>query len=351
MLSQKLQFYFLIMLLGLALGLTFFIFRPFLQVLVLAAVVAVACQPLHRRLLRRSGHRRGLAALGTTLIMVAFMVLPLIWLGVQISQEARQLYASLAAGNGQETALNIFQSLTEKFPINTDQYLKSGLSWLLQNLGTIFSNFAKILINSGVFILALYYFLKEGPRLKQRVVDLSPLVDADDESILKKLELAVNSVVRGSLMIALIQGVLTAVGFAIFGVPQAVLWGTVAAICALIPGIGTALVLVPGIIFLFLTGPLMPALGLLAWGLIAVGLIDNLLGPKLVGRGMQLSPVLVFLAVFGGIGFFGPMGFLLGPLTLSLLFALLDIYSESSGLTGDRTRASAMRMPRNTTLL
>ena len=151
--------------------------------------------------------------------------------------------------------------------------------------------------------------------------------DIHDETIFNKLALAINSVVRGNLAVAIIQGILTAVGFTIFGVPNAVLWGSVAAITALIPGIGTALVIFPAIIFLFISGEALSAFGLLLWGVMAVGLIDNFLGPKLASRGMRLHPFLILLSIFGGIGFFGPIGFLLGPIILSLLFALLEIYS------------------------
>ncbi len=116
----------------------------------------------------------------------------------------------------------------------------------------------------------------------------------------------------------------------IFGIPNGFLWGTVAAIAALIPGIGTALVFIPAIAFLFFIGNIPQALGLLAWGALAVGLIDNILGPKLVGRGMQLHSLLVLLSVLGEIIFFGPSGIFLGPLSLSLLFVLLSIYADVS---------------------
>ena len=125
---------------------------------------------------------------------------------------------------------------------------------------------------------------------------------------------------------ALIQGILTAVGFTFFGIPNATLWGSVAAITALIPGIGTALVLLPAILYLYFSGETLFAVGLLLWGMTAVGLVDNFLGPKLVERGMRLHPFLILLSVLGGVGFFGPLGFLLGPLVLSLLFALIEIY-------------------------
>jgi predicted PurR-regulated permease PerM len=214
---------------------------------------------------------------------------------------------------------------------NIDDYLKQGLSWLLQHLGSVFGSFVKTAASSFLFLIALYYLLKDGRKFKAVIIALSPLSDTDDETISQKLAVAIHSVMKGSLLIAFIQGVLTSVGFAIFGVPNAVLWGSVAAIAALIPGIGTALVLIPAILFLFLRGEAFSGVGLIVWGMGAVGLIDNFLGPKLVGRGTQLHPLIILLSVLGSIVFFGPIGFLLGPLIMSLLFALLDIYSSLMG--------------------
>ena len=327
--------FFLVILAGTSL-LSFFIFRPFLYALILAIVFTVVFQTLHQKILAFTGNNRGLAALATTIAIVMFIMLPLIFVIVQILQEAQQAYYSLTEGTDNQTILTISKKLTEdfqkffpaikEFSIDINQYLKQGLSWLVQHLGTVFSSVIKMIVSAFIFIVALYYLLKDGDKLKKGIVALSPLADIDDETIFKKLELAVSSVVRGNLTIAFIQGILTTIGFTVFGVPNAVLWGTVAAVAALIPGIGTALVLTPAIIYLFISGDLFSAFGLLAWGMLAVGLVDNLLGPKLLGRGMELHPLVVFLSVLGGIGFFGPIGFLLGPLTLSLLFALLDIY-------------------------
>ena len=108
--------------------------------------------------------------------------------------------------------------------------------------------------------------------------------------------------------------------------PNPVLWGLVAALAALIPGIGTALILIPAIGYLFFTGSTGAAIGLLIWGVVAVGLIDNFLGPMLVNRGVKIHPFLILLSIFGGLSFFGPVGFVLGPLIIALVFALLEIY-------------------------
>ena len=337
--NGKVQQGFLLLLIGSAFILALFIIVPFLAPLALAAVAAVIVRPLYLRLLS-SLRSPGLSALVTVIVSVIIILVPLSLIGAQIAREAQQLYDSLTAGSGTEyvsRALESVQNVISQYvPISgfsqeasadIDAYLKQGLAWLIGNLGSIFSSVASLLLNFLIFFIALFYLLRDGPFFKQRLIELSPLSDADDESIFSRLELAVNSVVKGNLAIVLIQGLLTAVGFTLFGVPHAVLWGSVAAVAALIPGFGTALVIVPAVIFLFATGNSAQAIGLLAWGILAVGLIDNFLGPRIVGRGMKMHPLLVLLSVLGGIVFFGPLGIFLGPLTLSLLFALISIHS------------------------
>jgi predicted PurR-regulated permease PerM len=336
--KRKPQFYYLLVLLSGTLLLAFFIFRPFIYTLISAMVFTVVFQPVHQRVLRNTRQRRGIAALITAVIIITIVLLPVVFLGIKISQEAQQLYSSVTEGGGKDNIMNAVKEITIhlqryipvpiKFSLNFDKYLEQGLSWLLENIGNVFSNIAKMLLNFFIFLIALYYLLKDGQRLKNKFVDLSPLTNADDEKIFNRLELAVNSVIKGNITVAIVQGVLTAIGFAIFGVPNAVLWGTVTVIAALIPGVGTSLVLIPAILFLFFNSEIFRAIGLLVWGAVAVGLIDNFLGPKLVGRGIQLHPLIVLLSVLGGIGLFGPMGLLLGPLTISMLFALFEIISS-----------------------
>ncbi len=333
---QKSEFYFLLILLAGIFILTFFIFKPFLYALVLAMVFVTVFEPVHKKALTITRERRSLAALLATVFVLIVVIIPITFLGIQIFQEVTQLYSFLTQ-NGGATDLfrdveNAVQNLKRflpvpvEFSVDFNQYLKQGLNWLLQRLGPLFSNVTKIMVSVFVFLVALYYLFKDGQKLKGAIVALSPLQNIHDETIFNKLALAINSVIKGNLAVAFIQGILTAVGFTIFGVPNAALWGSVAAIAALIPGIGTALVLIPAILFLFLSGKTLFAVGLLLWGLTAVGLVDNFLGPKLVERGMRLHPFLILLSILGGIGFFGPFGFLLGPLILSLLFALLEIY-------------------------
>ncbi len=335
--EKKTQFYFLITAVALAGVLSFFIIRPFLYTIILAVIFAVVFWPIQKKMLTISGNRRAIASFLTIIIVIVFILIPITFLGVQIFKESQQLYIYLSRG-GLNNALETLNTFTDRIQANlphvqsisydVNEYLRQGLELVLNNLGGIFQSVLRIVGNLLVFLFVLYYALKDGHKIYDKVVAISPLSDRDDRAIFAKLVAAINSVIRGNLTIAAIQGCLTAVGFWMFGVPQPILWGTVAAIAALVPSFGTSLVVVPAVAFLFFTGSTYASLGLLIWGMVAVGLIDNFLGPRLVSMGLKLHPLLVFLAVLGGLAFFGPIGFLLGPLTLSLVFALVDVHSS-----------------------
>ncbi len=342
MVNNKIQLQFLVIILSGTLLLSLFILSPFLAPLVLAVVFAVVLHPIYRKIVSSVGNRKALAAAITVFLSFVCILIPFIFLGSQIFNEAVQLYGSFTQENNKQNLILIVIDSAGKFfenvlpgtgsffvnlSDNLDFYIKQGLTWLINHLGVALSSISSLLLGLFIFLISFYYLLLDGPSLEQAIIKLSPLNDEDDKIVFNRLSSAINSVVKGSLLIALIQGILTAIGFTIFGIPNAVLWGTVAVIAALIPGIGTSLVLLPGVIFLFVVGSPLSAIGLIVWGSLAVGLIDNTLYPKLVGNSLQLHPLFVLLSVLGGITLFGPIGIFLGPITISLLFAFIYIYS------------------------
>jgi len=333
--ANQSSYYFLLFCLIAAMVVVYFIIRPFLTPLILAAVFAFLFQPVYQKILNLTRKRAGLSALTTATIAIILVILPIILLGSVILKESTELYQVLVSqGNDGITKMvdnatdwvKSISPISQNFELNINQYVQQGLKILVQNLGNIFSSLAKILLHTFIFIIAFYFFLKDGRKLKDYFVSLSPLADSDDELIVSRLESIVSATIKGNLTIGLIQGVLTGIGFALFGIPNPALWGGVTAIAALVPGVGTALIITPAVIFLLLTGHTFEGIGLLAWGTVAVGLIDNLLGPKLIGRNTQLHPLAIFLAVIGGLAFFGPLGFILGPLAISVCLGLINIY-------------------------
>ncbi len=324
---------FLFFCLSVSIVLLFFVVRPLLVPLIMAGVFAFLFQPVYTRLTHRLKGHTSLSAFLVTALSVIIIVIPITFLGTMILKEVAGIYKNLADGGGVIEKIEAFISETKTslpilnyIDIDINKYVSQGLETLAQNIGSIFSRFAKFLLNLFIFLIAFYFLLKDGKLFGEYLVDLSPLDDKDDFFVISRLKSAIKATVKGNLIISLIQGTLTGLGFFIFGVPNPVLWGGIAAITALIPGIGTALVLAPGIAYLFISGHVYSGLGLSIWGLLAIGLIDNLLGPRLVGQGMKLHPLAVFVSVIGGMAFFGPLGFIFGPLALSICIALVDIY-------------------------
>jgi len=332
--KERLQSIFFMGLLVGMLILIFFIFRPYLTIFIISGTLAVIFAPFYKKVLK-AVKKTWIAAIISVLAALIILFIPLTFFSTLVIQQAGQLYISVRSGASIAFLNNIttylqaqLQLIDQNISLNISELLQQALSWMLGSIGAIFSKVTNLFFGFLLSLLAFYYFLKDGKNLTRNLIALSPLKDTDDEEIIQKLNNAIHSVILGSLVVALIQGTLVSIGFYLFGVPNAALWGAVGAIAALIPFVGTALVVIPAVIYLLISSSLFYALGLLLWGTVAVGLIDNLLIPKLIERGVRIHPLLILFSVLGGLSLFGPAGFLIGPLVLSLLFALLDIYKK-----------------------
>lgn len=316
--------------------LAFFLFLPFLTTIALAGTFAIVLNPFQERLTKLFRGRATLATIVTMLLLFVLLLLPLSFVVFQVFQESRDVYQTIS-GNS-DAYIQAISQLFDRwikpyaptFNLEISSMLRQGASYLVGHLGTIFSGTAQTVLSLFLGLITLFYFLRDGKKFVQTFTELSPLPDRYDENIVKHLNGAVNSVIRGSVFIALIQGAFTGIGFWIFGVPNPALWGSIAAICALIPGVGTSLVLIPAIAYLFFSGETVQGVGMLLWGMFAVGTIDNILGPQLVGQHIKIHPIFILFSVLGGISMFGPFGFIFGPLVMSLLVALVEIWKMVS---------------------
>ena len=190
----------------------------------------------------------------------------------------------------------------------------------------IFDGTRQLIFTLFIMFFCLYYFFKDNKRLVAKIIDLSPLKNSHERTLLKNFISISRATLRGSLVIAAVQGFLTTLLFMFTGVSSAVLLGVVATLFALIPMIGTAIIWVPVGIIMLIMGNVWQGITILLFGAVVIGMIDNFLRPQLVGSSTSLHPLIVFLSTLGGIGFFGLTGFLLGPVTAVLFLNLLDIY-------------------------
>ena len=204
--------------------------------------------------------------------------------------------------------------------------VRSGLAWIAQQSGAVFQGVVRTGLALFLSIVALFYWFKDSQKIRSIIFSIIPLGKEDMQDIAKNIALSARSLIRGTLFVALLQGISAGIGFTIFGVPNAILWASVTIVCAIVPTFGTSLIFIPVVAYLYLTGHGGAALGTAIWGLTAVGLLDNVLGPRLMSQGSNLHPFFTLLAVLGGVELFGAIGVFAGPLLVSLLFAVSQAY-------------------------
>lgn len=330
--NSKVEIYFFFILFLVVLVVSFFLFLPFLAPLALAVIFAVSFHPVFLWVQRVGGiQSNALAALVTVVALILIVLVPTSFFCYMVFLEARSLFVSMSAGDTDIVGAfhlveDYIRSYLPGFSINVRGYAQQALGTITASLGSIFAGTAQIAFSIFIFLIAFYYFLKDGTQFRTALLNYSPLQNKYDTKIFERLQSAINSVMKGSLLIALLQGIMTGFGFFIFGVPNPGLWGAAAGVAAFVPTVGTALIIAPAIIFLFVVGNVGAAVGLLIWGVLAVGLIDNFLGPIFVGHGVHIHPLFILLSVLGGVALFGPAGFILGPIVLALLAVLASIY-------------------------
>lgn len=309
---------------------TFFIFQPFWIVLVLGICFSIVLYPIYEWF-KNKHLPNWLSSIITVLLFAIILCGPILGIGALVFNQSQDAYRLVVDNKGAETFMNSINNTVNKFlpesvPFDVNEKAEDFIAYISNNIANIFTTTVSAFVSLLLMLLIMFYLLKDGERWKREIILLSPLSDKDDEKIIGRFTMSVNAVIKGYLFIGVVQGLLLGMGFWLFGIPNGALWGTIAAITSLIPTVGTALISVPGIIFLFATGNTGSAIGLLIWSIVVVGMVDNLLTPYIVGTKINISPLLILFSVLGGISLFGPVGILVGPLTVSLLYTLVSIY-------------------------
>lgn len=318
--------------------LLFFVFEPFLVPLFMAAIIASVFYPIHRRIL---GYLKGKSRIASTisLIMIVLLIIgPFLFIGSLLSQEAVGVYNKLS-NNGftniesvAEAVNTVVQSIVPGFTpidvasLNISQTLRSWTSSILQNLSGIFVAGFSLSLSTLIFLISLFFFFKDGEDLVTKTVVLSPLEDKYDRKIAHQIGVAFDSVVRGSIITALAQGVLAAIGFIIAGAAAPVLLGSLSAMGSFIPGVGASLVVIVTALYLILTGSYVAGIFLLLWAFLVVGLADNFIRPLVIEKGIKVHPLIILLSILGGIAYMGPVGVIAGPVLISIAVAFIEVH-------------------------
>ncbi|PTY35693.1 AI-2E family transporter [Saccharospirillum sp. MSK14-1] len=332
--------FFLLLLLLVSLAF-FFVLEPFWGAIFWAAAITVIFFPLQERILRLTGHRRNLSALLTLLCCVVIVVLPVLLIVMQVVKEAVNLFQGIQEGDVSpgaildqlRTAFPMVPEILNNFGIDTDSirqrlsdFAVTASQYLAQETLSVGQNTMSLVLNLGLMLYLAFFLLRDGHTLIELFIRALPLGDEREHRLFDKFAEVTRATVKGNLVVAIVQGALGSIIFAILGIPAVVLWGVLMAVLSLIPAVGAALVWGPAAIYLIASGSWISGIVLVAYGMVVIGLADNILRPILVGRDTKLPDYIVLFSTLGGIALMGINGFVIGPLVAALFMTFWDIF-------------------------
>ena len=336
--QRQIRWWALLIVTAIALYLCWLMIKPFLGVLMWAAVLVIVFYPIHRRLVQRT-NRPALSALLSCVLVILTILVPVSLVTVAVVSELSGAVQNVQAAINY--VLNPTSPVTGRLLAWASRFidvqrLLSG-EYLAEQLGGMSGGLAgrTLGVIGGVIgaivqmffvIFTMYYLFRDGDRIFDTIKNALPLNEDQSLAIMERATEVVGASVYGVLAIAVIQGTLGGLAFWVLGVPSAIVWGVVMTFLSMIPMLGAFLVWVPAAIYLALTGHYVKAIFLVVWGTLVIGMIDNFLRPKLVGGRTRLHELLIFFAVLGGLQVFGVLGIVLGPVVLALAMSLLEVF-------------------------
>lgn len=322
------------------------IIRPFFGAVLWAIVAGLLFEPVMDRLARRLGGRRSLAATLTLLMILLLIVVPAIVLGMFMTREAIAIYTRIETGTidishifGQFQRLlpNWATDMAERYGL-TDfdlvrQKLTNGVAGSFQTLAArafdISQSAFGFLLALGVMLYLTFFFLRDGQKLAHRLEESIPLRAGLRRPLLNKIATVIRATIKGSMVVAILQGLIGGIVFWVLGVGGALLWGIAMGFFSLVPAIGTGLIWAPVAIYLLITGAVWKGITLVLCGLFVIGMVDNVVRPILVGRDTQMPDYMVFISTLGGLELFGFNGLVVGPVIAALFMAVWDIFAKA----------------------
>jgi predicted PurR-regulated permease PerM len=322
------------------------ILRPFFSAVLWATVLAIVFAPLYQRLLSSIGQHPNLAALSTVLIIMTLVILPVSLTATVVVQEATDFYEKIQSG---ELDLgSFFQQLRDALPASVtnllDRFgltnlgavqerisdaLKRGSQFLAAQALTVGQGAADFVLGLVVMLYLLFFLLRDGAALSRRIQDAIPLPPEQERELFKKFATVIRATIKGSILVAALQGALGGLIFWALGLHAPVLWGVVMGLLALLPAVGAGLVWVPAAVYLLATGSILQGVVLLVFGALVIGLVDNILRPVLVGKDTKMPDYVVLISTLGGIATLGLNGFIIGPVIAAMFIAAWAIFSDS----------------------
>jgi predicted PurR-regulated permease PerM len=319
---------------------------PFYGAVLWGTVLAIVFAPVYRRLCRSTRQRPNLAALATVAIIVLIVILPSTLITASLVQEASGVYQMFKSGElnlagNLQHVLDALPSwavgVLDRFGLTDLAGVQEGLS---AGLGKASQFIAAQALNIGqatfelvvrmfVMLYLLFFLLRDGEELFRVIKDAVPLRAEQQRAIFSKFATVIRATVKGTIVVAVLQGALGGLMFWFLGIRAALLWAALMALLSLLPAVGAALVWFPVALYLLATGAVWQGLVLIAYGVLVIGLVDNLLRPILVGTDIKMPDYVVLISTLGGIEIFGMNGIVLGPLIAAMFMVVWDILSAS----------------------
>jgi predicted PurR-regulated permease PerM len=322
------------------------ILRSFYGAILWGVVIAILFAPLYRWLLRKMPQRPSLAALAMVVLVVMIVILPLTLIAASLTQQAAAVFAKVQSG--ELDFVKLFQQILSALPQwvtgildrfgvaslgGMQEKISAGLLKGSQQIATQALNIGQstfeFIVSVAIMLYLLFFLFRDGAALSRRVKDNIPLHAGLRDALLEKFTVVIRATVKGSLLVALVQGALGGLIFWFLGINAALLWAVLMAFLSLLPAIGSGLVWLPVALYLMATGSFLSGAILIAYGVLVIGLVDNVLRPILVGKDTKLPDYVVLISTLGGIEVFGLNGFVIGPVIAAMFIAAWDIFSIS----------------------
>jgi predicted PurR-regulated permease PerM len=311
-------------------------------VLMWSIVLVVVFYPVHIRILQRVRSPNAAAAISCALVIVTIL-LPLAAITVMVVrdagdvahsvQERKEALLNPSADTVTGKLMGWFEKHLDFDRAGAQQYLadrmRSMSGVIASKTLNIVGGVLGVLVQFFFVLFTMYYLFRDGETLRGALREMLPLDRWASTEVFLRTREVIQASIYGSLVIAVVQGSLGGVMFAILGVPSPLLWAAVMVFTCMIPMVGSALVWVPACLYLLAINHWIKAIVLAAWCLLVVSTIDNILRPKLVGGRTRLHELVVFFAVLGGIQVFGILGIITGPVIAAIALALFDIWRQS----------------------
>jgi predicted PurR-regulated permease PerM len=328
---------------ALILVLAFLVFRHFLLTFTVALSLALLLGPAQRRLTERVGGRRWLAATILVLVCLVAVLLPALTYVTVLIQQAGDAVAWLRPKLEPAEIERLWsQTLPQRYPLVMTwiRQLTGGASAMASISAAVgrvttganhliqvaLTGFAGLIVDVGLFVLMLFFLLRDGDDLRESLRGISPLTRAQEVELMEHLTRTVRGVLMSMVVVPICQGLVALPGFWFFGVPKPHLWSLMVVFAAVIPIIGSPLAWVPAGLYLILSGATGKGIGLLIYGSLLISGIDNVIKPIILKGAAQIHMMLAFLSILGGVYAFGPKGIIAGPVVLSLVLSAYRIY-------------------------